>query len=452
MDQVLFSHHNEGCELPLVVPVTVESNTKDEQILANVFANSTKHRRWLRPHEARKGVAIICGSGPSLADCIDEIRELRKHGLIFALNGAASYLFEHGIIPDYQVIMDAQPQTIDLVGPARQHLFASMVDPSLFDRVPDAVLWHATYGDVMVDEQEGFPMPDHDYCLIGSGITVGNTSLPLAYAMGYRELHIFGMDSCHRGAEGHVNAQPINDGDPCMTVEFNGKQYVSSFVMKLQADNFIQRANILRTQGCKVEVHGTGYLQDLWRASRELKDEKTKYELMWSMPEYRNSGSPGGASAADFVRIAKPRFDQTVLDLGCGPGLGGQAIKRLCGANIVYVDIASNARAPEPFVVCDMSKDELPKGDFGYSADVMEHIPPEQVDGVLQNILKAAPRVFFRISLLHDIKGVLIGHPLHLSVHPAAWWYDKLSRYAKILMMQDYDEMAYFYVATHGSE
>jgi hypothetical protein len=98
---------------------------------------------------------------------------------VFALNGAASFLWKNQIKADYQVLMDAQPGTADLVGPAHEYLFASQVDPKCFDGLHHAKLWHATYGSVLVDEQEGFPEHSDDYCLIGASVSVGNTTLAL---------------------------------------------------------------------------------------------------------------------------------------------------------------------------------------------------------------------------------------------------------------------------------
>lgn len=453
MDTVLFRHQNPAASMPLVVPYTVECNVSDDQIFANVLANSKRIRKWLKRSDAHNRTAILCGSGPSLADCMDELKYIK--GDVFALNNAARYLYEHGIKADYQIIMDAQPRTIELVGPAWKHLFASMVDPTLFDLCPDAILWHASHGDLMIDEIDGFPChaesADQAF-LIGSGITVGNTSLPLLYAMGYRRIHIFGMDSCHRGTQAHVLRQSINDGDPCTIVVFLGKEYVCSFTMKLQADNFMQRATAIRDGGCAIQMHGDGYLQAIWRVAQGTLDEKTKYEIMWTMPEYRECGSPGEISAEDFIRIANPKPADTVLDLGCGPGRGGQAVRRLSGCRIIYVDIAQNSAAPDPFVVLDMSKDELPKADFGYCCDVMEHIPPEQVESVIANICRAVPMAFFRISLLDDIKGVLIGHKLHLSVHSASWWLEVLKKFGEVVMMHDHEVMAYFYVKSFTRE
>jgi len=148
-------------------------------------------------------------SGPSLADTLDDIRLLvKKGGKVFAMNGAAKFLSEKGIMPDYQVIIDAREETAQLIGPAKEHLFGSQVHPECFKRVPDAKLWHLQVENI----DDYLPEYEQSYCLIGGAASVGNTATCLAYAMGYRDLQIFGYDSSHREGKGHAFYQKMNDG------------------------------------------------------------------------------------------------------------------------------------------------------------------------------------------------------------------------------------------------
>jgi hypothetical protein len=55
----------------------------------------------------------------------------------------------------------------------------------------------------------------------------------------------------------------------------------------------------------------------------------------------------------------------------------------------------------------------------------MEHVPEDQVDAVLRNILAASSKVYFQISTVADQFGAMIGGHLHLSVNPAVWWHTK---------------------------
>jgi len=77
------------------------------------------------------------------------------------------------------------------------------------------------------------------------------------------------------------------------------------------------------------------------------------------------------------------------------------------------------------FVKADLEKKIPVAANYGYCVDVMEHIPPDKVDLVLDNILRAANHVFFSISMEPDNCGQLVGEQLHLSIRPYEWWLNK---------------------------
>lgn len=418
---------------PLHIPLTVDCNTPEEKILANVLTNSRRYKRWVRTENAHNGVAVLCGSGPSLAESLGEISEIK--GEVFALNGAAKFLSDHGMMADYQVIMDAQPQTIEVVGPAKQHMLASQCDPSVFAAVSDPMLWHATHGEVRVDEQEGFPEHHDDYCLIGSSISVGNTALVLLYALGYRTIHVFGMDCSHRDGKSHVAHQAINDGDPCTVVEFEGKSYVCSVTMSLQAKYFMQRKVQLEAEGCTIIVHGSGLLPDMANAPKLTESEK--YQRMWDRPEYR-SFSPGEHCADKFLSFIHPT--DRIIDFGCGTGRAGLKFAR-AGFNVLLVDFADNSRDEEarhlPFIKWDLTKPFPERARFGFCTDVMEHIPTDDVVKVIRNITASADTVFFQISTVPDVMGELINQPLHLTVKPHEWWKEQFEKLGLLVTWDD---------------
>lgn len=425
-------HWNPGASMPLRVRVDVECNTTTEAILANIQHNSAARGGWQKLEMAHDRTAILCGSGPSLADTLDDIRALE--GDVFAMNGAAAYLDRNGILPDFQVIMDARPETATLIGPAKQHLFASQVDPECFRIVPDAKLWHATHGEIAPE----FPEYQADYCMVGGAVSVGNASLVLAYVMGYRKIHCFGFDSSHRGEAGHAFAQPLNDGDPTTVVEFGRKEYIASFTMRVQAQYFMERAYALQREGCHIEVHGSGLLPDMYAVG---KTEKSKYAALWDRPEYRQV-APGEGCVSQFLQLIK---GGTVLDFGCGTGRASRKIAE-SGYHVWMYDFALNCLDAEVREAMDsahlsermhfIEQDLLdpiihvPQVEpcWGFCTDVMEHVEPECVETVIRNVMATVDACFFQISLIHDSMGVLIGHPLHLSVFPAAWWRETFER------------------------
>jgi hypothetical protein len=436
-------HQNPEASRALRVPIVVECNTSAERIMDNIRRNSEAIRTgWQKLEAAHERTAILCGSGPSLADTLEEIRSMG--GDVFAMNGAAAFLDRNGILPDYQVIMDARRETADLIGPARQHLFCAQVDPECFDRVPAAKLWHTTYGDVVPE----FPDYADDYCLVGGAISVGNAALALAYAMGYRTIHCFGFDSSHRDSKGHAFGQPLNADDPTTIVQFDGKSYVASITMALQADYFMERAHALQSMGAKIHVHGSGLLPDRFNA---YASEQEKYRAMWAIDGYRNV-SPGEEVAETFVQVCKVTGNHSVADIGCGTGRGGQRIHELTGCRVELFDFAENCLDKSvdlPFTVADLTHPIPTACDFAFCTDVMEHIPPEDIEAVLNNVLGCAAEAFFQISLVPDHMGSEIGHPLHLTVRPFEWWADQFHLLgASIKWSENRGDTALFHVST----
>lgn len=165
--------------------------------------------------------------------------------------------------------------------------------------------------------------------------------------------------------------------------------------------------------------------------------EDEKYRLMWERPEYRIA-APGEHCAQVFLEHARPRQGAEVMDFGTGTGRGAFMLATVGGLKVRMLDFAENCLDPDirqmlstQAHVMSFAKQDLKHPipwttEYGFCTDVMEHIPAHEVDLVLHNVLKAAQHVFFQISCEDDVCGALIGHPLHLSVHPYEWWLKKL--------------------------
>jgi len=103
--------------------IQILCNTDDDILFANIGGNSRKHRSWIKMLEAHDGHAVLVGGGPSLQEHLPTIKKRKDLGqTIFALNGAAKFLNDNGIIPEYQVILDARPDNVTLLGTARKEL------------------------------------------------------------------------------------------------------------------------------------------------------------------------------------------------------------------------------------------------------------------------------------------------------------------------------------------
>ena len=144
--------------------------------------------------------------------------------------------------------------------------------------------------------------------------------------------------------------------------------------------------------------------------------EKDIYKTMWSKPEYRTV-APGEHCAMDFLAQAQPKKGETVLDLGCGTGRGGLALAFFGGLNVTLVDFADNCLDEDirpmletqahalRFVEHDLTEPLTQGATYGFCTDVLEHIPTEDVDKVLDNCLASCKHVFFQISTVDDVMG-----------------------------------------------
>lgn len=192
--------------------------------------------------------------------------------------------------------------------------------------------------------------------------------------------------------------------------------------------------------------------------------EQRKYQRMWERAEYRQV-APGEQLVAKFMDIVRPPVGATIIDFGAGTGRGACTLAML-GMKVQMLDFAPNCLDAEVFDA--MFKQHIPpdgvpvlkfaqqdltqkinhNAQFGYCTDVMEHIPTADVDKVLGHILMSAQHVFFQISCVDDSCGKLIGHVLHHTVQPYAWWMQKFQAFGAVVHhSEDHTDSCIFYVS-----
>jgi SAM-dependent methyltransferase len=170
--------------------------------------------------------------------------------------------------------------------------------------------------------------------------------------------------------------------------------------------------------------------------------ELPRYLKLWGLEDgsYRRN-SPGEKLVDLFLELEPPE-NTTIIDWGCGTG---RASKKLYESDrnfdITMVDFAYNCLDDDVkklaknndrlrFIEEDLTKKSHLQSDWGFCTDVLEHIEPDDIDAVLDNILTASKQVFFQISTQHDIFSK---HPemgdgdLHLTVENYNWWLKKFS-------------------------
>jgi len=187
--------------------------------------------------------------------------------------------------------------------------------------------------------------------------------------------------------------------------------------------------------------------------------EELKYVKCWDVPAYRNN-SPGEKLVDMFLdAVGKVEEGTTIIDFGCGTGRAGKKLYE-AGFDCTMVDFAENCLDPEilelakdnprlRFVKHDLTKKCDFEAQFGFCTDMMEHIPTEDVDLVLTNILNSSKFVFFQICTAPDSFGghVDINDELHLTVEGYHAWLNRfVDQSVVIIRSEDRPHSVVFYV------
>ncbi len=153
-----------------------------------------------------RGAALICGAGPSLRDDLPQLRKLQAAGgVVITCNKTYEYLREQGITADYHCMLDPMPWVAEYVQnpqPRTKFMVAHQCDPAVVRRLrlrgANVFLWISAcdyYGVACPSEKQMQQYKDRDFCMVAGSTTVGLRAVILAYYLGFRAFHLFGMDS-----------------------------------------------------------------------------------------------------------------------------------------------------------------------------------------------------------------------------------------------------------------
>lgn len=178
-----------------------------------------------------------------------------------------------------------------------------------------------------------------------------------------------------------------------------------------------------------------------------IERERTKYETIWAIDAYAEH-SPGEMVLPIF-RDMTGAESGTVLDAGCGSGKGAIALAA-AGFDVTLCDLTPDglvtAAKSLPFVAASLWDDLTlvaylaagGKVDYVYCCVVLEHIPTAFTMLVIARLLAVAKRgLFLSISTVPDVHGVLVGEPLHQTVHSFVQWRDDLSELGRVVQARD---------------
>jgi hypothetical protein len=241
----------------------VVCNTEREVYMANVRENCKRDLPWLDFAPAHDRQVAIVGGSPSVKNAVSELRYRQSLGQeIWALNGSFAWLKENGIFPTAHFIIDARPENFAFLRPDAhvRYYLASQCHPSLFSRLRAC---NVTVFHLLTDGMEEYltafqtDKPTH---LIGGGTTVGMKALLVAHEIGFRKIHLYGMDSSYTDDEHHAYAQPMNDAERTVDAVCMDRKFKCAPWMVTQATDFIALSEHIIRDGTVITVNGDGLL------------------------------------------------------------------------------------------------------------------------------------------------------------------------------------------------
>lgn len=423
-------------------------NNDRDSILDNIRANSVRGLPELTQHPFVDTPLAIVGGGPSVTGYLPILKAIMNGGHVLSVNGAYKFLRERGIESDHFLLLDSRRDNlchVDSPGDGTMHYLASQVHPACFDALSnhDVTLFHPGTDTAM----EVMAGQDKDFLTAPIGMA-SVYAVYVAAALGYRNLFLFGYDFSHIGEDRYAFDQPMNRKDDVIDIHLNGQTFQTTTTLARTADQFVNSISpVMRACELNVKVMSKGLLSAMIDYSQNpatADSEREKYEQIWDIDAYHKV-SPGLNYIEQAVEVLAIPRGSRVADFGCGTG---RATKWLIdhGYDGIGIDIAGNALEEDVPFVQSALWNELPSVEYGFSTDVLEHIPPEKVRLTLQRIHDACSEgCYLNIDTIPDSFGVLVGKRLHLTVMSAEdWEYELKQIWGKVDAIYTDDKQAIF--------
>lgn len=235
----------------------------------NIEHNMERGLEEIEIGEVRNDPLYIVCSGPSLRETWGELlnEDGSPKGTIWALNAAFDWLCRKGIRPDYGVCLAPENQITGYfqeMGAHDRFLFAATTHPELIDRAlargANVTLWHSA-------QPDDWGLPVFSGPVIFGGGTIGTRAIDLAWTVGFRDIHILGLDAC-LSPDGRISVDtPMYEDrrDSLQTFICKGRAFVAMPSHARQVEDF---ASIVRPlEGLEITLYGDGMLQ--WSQSHQ---------------------------------------------------------------------------------------------------------------------------------------------------------------------------------------
>ncbi len=270
-------------------PVEISAAYEPADISENI-AVSLK-RPYIRLHHLpefgrdKKGRPIaLAGGGPSIKYHLDE---LRQFDTILAAGSSHDYLVSQGIKCKYSLLLDAHSTVtasyIQHPDPNTTYLVATHCPESVFKALEGypIAMWHC----IMDSQVEFLEKVEPGYQGLGGGCTSGLRAIYMAAVLGYKNMHLFGYDSClPETGESHVYPLQSEEieregiaADKIYSIRFGlggpgEKEYECLGYQLAQAQNF-EELIFNHHDKFNCTFHGGGLLSDFYDMLMANKDK-----------------------------------------------------------------------------------------------------------------------------------------------------------------------------------
>jgi hypothetical protein len=251
-----------------VAPLHLTTNTICPAIeaLGNVRKALDLPHPYFKCGEPKDRPISICGSGPSLKHTIGDLV-----GDVMACNTSVVWLHDNGVKPDMAMFWDADPRVKQFARriTGTTYYVASRCDPIVFNQLEgmNVVIWHAAGDAGLMDRLEEWVDSPHQFSpTVNGGSAAVTRAAYLACALGYRDLHFFGVDSSFEGdvkTDTHVRPSVVPEEE--INVLADGRWFQTTPWLAAQAQEFETVWRQLTQLGASITVHGDGLIPHIWR-------------------------------------------------------------------------------------------------------------------------------------------------------------------------------------------
>ena len=375
-------------------------------------------------------VALVC-FGTSLNKSWEHLKEFKN---IMTCSGSHKFLRDRGLTPTWHVEVDPRDHKIKLVGddisPDTEFLIASCCHPKYFDHLvahnAKITLWHTYSGEKI----EKMPMvyPRGEWVSTG-GANVGLRALVLCRMLGFRNIHMFGMDGSFPEEGLRHAAEHPNTPKEYILANFEGKDYPTTTAFLECARGTLHELEML--PDVNVTFYGSGLIQDMVKAKQGSMNPKKKSSIAFYVTrtistEYviqnklmHNNNALYGVSALGHIEVVKKLYTETesksLLDYGCGKGMLAKNLDFPIWEYDPAIEGKDGPARPSDLVVC---------------IDTLEHIEPEYLYSTLSDLARCTLKVgYLVICTTAASKTLPDGRNTHLIQKGKEWWTEKLKKF-----------------------